>query len=116
MINKVSISRNRMFKISVQNLRRKLKGSRFIETDRHGKYLFIGIDNNKWLIIHFGMTGNIYYTEGEADKSILVINFEEGRKCKLWKESRYAVPGEGPADARIMLVGQNPGAKEGERG
>lgn len=38
------------------------------------------------------------------------------RNCRLWKESRFAVPGEGPADARIMLVGQNPGAKEGETG
>ena len=34
------------------------------------------------------------------------------RKCRLWQCARNAVPGEGPLDARIMLVGQNPGAEE----
>ena len=82
-IKKVRIYRNRMFKISDQSLRSNLEGSRFIEIERHGKYLFMGIDNSKWLIIHFGMTGNIYYTDAEADKSILVINFEEGTKLSI---------------------------------
>jgi DNA polymerase len=34
------------------------------------------------------------------------------RKCRLWKGACNAVPGEGPADAKIMLVGQNPGRQE----
>ncbi|NLE03932.1 MAG: hypothetical protein GX638_03885 [Crenarchaeota archaeon] len=38
------------------------------------------------------------------------------RKCGLWKDAKNAVPGEGPFNARIMLVGQNPGAEEDEVG
>ncbi|MBI2930080.1 MAG: uracil-DNA glycosylase [Planctomycetes bacterium] len=32
--------------------------------------------------------------------------------CPLARSARHAVPGEGPSDARIFLVGQAPGAKE----
>ncbi len=38
------------------------------------------------------------------------------RKCRLWKGAKHAVPGEGPMNAAVMLVGQNPGADEDEVG
>jgi len=36
----------------------------------------------------------------------------ECRRCPLYKYATQAVPGEGPARARIMLVGEQPGDKE----
>jgi len=38
------------------------------------------------------------------------------RRCRLWQEAKHCVPGEGPLNANIMLVGQNPGAEEDETG
>ena len=38
------------------------------------------------------------------------------RKCRLWQGTKHGVPGEGPLNAKIMLVGQNPGAEEDELG
>ena len=38
------------------------------------------------------------------------------RKCRLWQGAKHGVPGEGPLNARIMFVGQNPGADEDEVG
>lgn len=38
------------------------------------------------------------------------------RKCRLWHGAKHGVPGEGPLNARVMLVGQNPGADEDELG
>ena len=38
------------------------------------------------------------------------------RKCRLWQGTKHAVPGEGPLDAKVMIVGQNPGAEEDETG
>lgn len=38
------------------------------------------------------------------------------RKCRLWKDAKNAVPGEGPPNAQVMLVGQNPGAEEDKTG
>ena len=34
------------------------------------------------------------------------------RRCRLWQGAKNAVPGEGPLNAKTMLVGQNPGAEE----
>jgi uracil-DNA glycosylase len=38
------------------------------------------------------------------------------KKCRLWIGAKHGVPGEGPPNARVMLVGQNPGAEEDETG
>jgi len=38
------------------------------------------------------------------------------KRCRLWQQANKAVPGEGPENAKIMLVGQNPGAKEDATG
>ncbi len=38
------------------------------------------------------------------------------RKCRLWQSAKNAVPGEGPQNAWLMLVGQNPGTEEDKTG
>jgi DNA polymerase len=38
------------------------------------------------------------------------------RKCGLCEARKNAVPGEGPADARLVVVGEGPGATEDESG
>ncbi len=38
------------------------------------------------------------------------------QKCDLHFSRKMAVPGEGPADARIMLIGEGPGFYENEQG
>jgi DNA polymerase len=34
------------------------------------------------------------------------------RRCELWRDATQGVPGEGPADAALMLVGEQPGDQE----
>jgi uracil-DNA glycosylase family 4 len=38
------------------------------------------------------------------------------KKCRLWQDAKHGVPGEGPLNAKVMFVGQNPGADEDELG
>ncbi|AGW89040.1 hypothetical protein N234_03285 [Ralstonia pickettii DTP0602] len=38
------------------------------------------------------------------------------RRCPLWRNATQGVPGEGAAHARIMLVGEQPGAQEDLQG
>jgi len=38
------------------------------------------------------------------------------KKCRLWQGAKHAVLGEGPLNAKVMLIGQNPGAEEDETG
>ena len=40
----------------------------------------------------------------------------ECKKCRLWQGAKHGVPGEGPLNAKIMVIGQNPGADEDESG
>lgn len=37
---------------------------------------------------------------------------DQCRRCHIWRNATCAVPGEGPAQARIMLVGEQPGDQE----
>ena len=38
------------------------------------------------------------------------------KKCRLWQGAKHGVLGEGPLNAKVMLIGQNPGAEEDETG
>ncbi len=46
------------------------------------------------------------------------LNKEIGncKKCSLWRTRKNAVPGEGPKNAKIMVIGQAPGAEEDKAG
>ncbi|WP_151632029.1 UdgX family uracil-DNA binding protein [Noviherbaspirillum aerium] len=39
-------------------------------------------------------------------------SLDQCRRCELWERATQGVPGSGPTDARIMLVGEQPGDQE----
>lgn len=41
---------------------------------------------------------------------------ESCRKCDLWLTAKRAVPGEGPSDSPLMIIGEAPGATEEKMG
>lgn len=51
--------------VSSAEMTRSLKGSEFTGSYRYGKYLFGKLDNDIFLIIHFGMTGFLHYGNSE---------------------------------------------------
>ena len=38
------------------------------------------------------------------------------KKCPLWKTRKNTVPGEGPVNAKIMVIGEAAGGKEDQTG
>jgi DNA polymerase len=44
------------------------------------------------------------------------LQVQNCKKCRLWQTSIHGVPGEGPLDAKVMIIGQNPGAEEDKTG
>jgi DNA polymerase len=52
--------------------------------------------------------------DGPAPHSLsgLAALVQACRRCDLWKDALHGVPGEGPADAPLMLVGEQPGDQE----
>lgn len=68
-------------KVSSASLKRNLKDAKLKSTKRHGKNLFVELSNNKWLAMHFGMTGFLkYYKNNDhAPGHVRVlINFNNG--------------------------------------
>ena len=56
--------------------------------------------------------------EAETPRSLKALREAENkcRRCDLWKHATQAVPGEGPARAQLMLVGEQPGNDEDLKG
>jgi len=63
--------------ISPQELGRKLHGEQFTNSLRHGKYLFVKTSGNEdWVLLHFGMTGNLkYYRRPESKPEYQSVTF-----------------------------------------
>jgi uracil-DNA glycosylase family 4 len=53
-----------------------------------------------------------------ADEDLAQVSKEVSvcRKCALYHSRKKAVPGEGPANAEIMFIGEGPGFNENEQG
>lgn len=61
----------------------KLNNSYFEELRRHGKYLFIKLHDDDWVLLHFGMTGDVAFVKkgGEIPRYTRVeIEFDNGDK------------------------------------
>ena len=50
--------------VSARELARRLKRRRFESSRRHGKHLFVRVDDDLWVRLHFGMTGFLRYFKG----------------------------------------------------
>jgi formamidopyrimidine-DNA glycosylase len=67
--------------ITAEALEKKLVSKEFLSSRRHGKYLFTNVSEEFWLVMHFGMTGNLKYfkdLKDEPEHDRLLISFENG--------------------------------------
>src|SRR5262245_742869 len=69
---------------SARELARGLKGRRFQSSQRHGKHLFVCVDGEFWLRMHFGMTGSLqYFKENEQAPRHARVIFVFGNSHRL---------------------------------
>jgi formamidopyrimidine-DNA glycosylase len=67
--------------VAEADLEDKLQGQIFIESSRYGKYLFTHLDNDYFLILHFGMTGYLKYFKKVGSSHIrLLLTFKNDYK------------------------------------
>lgn len=52
-----------------QGLGRAVHAKTLETTHRHGKYLFAGLSGGRWLVLHFGMSGELRYFGGGEEQS-----------------------------------------------
>jgi formamidopyrimidine-DNA glycosylase len=80
-IQNVDLPEPRISRVPKNRLEAALKGKQLRKTARHGKYLFLEIEKNSWLAMHFGMTGFLTYEEDGGTQSPharFVIRFKNG--------------------------------------
>lgn len=81
-IQEVEVADTRVLEnISAKKLKSRLKDRRFDGTSRHGKYLFVHLDNGDYLTLHFGMTGFPRYfkkDDKEPDHDRVTVKFKNG--------------------------------------
>lgn len=71
-------------RVSGSRLAGGLEGRELSFSRRHGKYLFVRLDSPRWIVLHFGMTGDLAYFAEDRDApahSRLILTFANG--CHL---------------------------------
>ncbi len=100
--------------VSARRLAKDLKGRTLKSTRRHGKYLFVEMDSFRWLVLHFGMTGNLAFYCRDRDTpeyGRVILSFTDG--CCLAYISRRLlgkVALTGDPDAYLVERGLGPDA------
>ena len=75
---------DRFFKnTSETTVRRHLEGRKLLSTERHGKYLLCEIEDDGWLVLHFGMTGQPVYDCDEERPEYTKLDLEFTNGCHL---------------------------------
>lgn len=68
-------------KISGRKFSSRLRGRKFDSSDRRGKYIFVKLDRDGCLMLHFGMTGYLkYYKNGDKEPphTRIIFRFSNG--------------------------------------
>lgn len=79
-IERIEVKHQRVLATTPQKLGTNITGHEFEATRRHGKYLLACADD-VWLVLHFGMTGQLRYFESpdqEPDHDRLLFHFANG--------------------------------------
>ncbi|MBD3248444.1 hypothetical protein GF336_00175, partial [Candidatus Woesearchaeota archaeon] len=80
-IKTVSVKQKKIINVSESTLRRHLSGNKLTRAKRHGKYLFLKISDGYYLVLHFGMTGDLaYQKKDEPEHTALEMELSNGYK------------------------------------
>ncbi|MFW5839503.1 MAG: DNA-formamidopyrimidine glycosylase family protein, partial [Planctomycetota bacterium] len=70
--------------ITARSLYPRLKDATFDQVRRRGKFLFARLGDRGWLVLHFGMTGQLQsYQDDQPEYTRLVLEFREGHNLAV---------------------------------
>jgi formamidopyrimidine-DNA glycosylase len=73
-----------LYGVSAEALELSLAGEQFISIQRHGKRLFLQLQEDLWLTLHLGLTGRLVYLQAREDEprhTRLLVSFQND--CSL---------------------------------
>lgn len=113
-IDHVYVSAEDVLEVAPGTLRSHLQGKALQSSRRHGKHLFIDIEDDLWLRLHFGMTGLLKYYRKEdqaPDHIRLRLDFGNGYHLAYKNARKLGQIGlVEDVDAYIQETGLGPGA------
>ena len=62
-IRELNIAGGKIFQATEKEFKEALLDNQFIESQRHGKYLFLKVSKGNYLVFHFGMSGDLEYAQ-----------------------------------------------------
>lgn len=72
-VEHVTVTDDKVLEVSPSTLRRHIESKPLEETERRGKHLFLSTGGGQWLMLHFGMTGDVDYSgDNETPEHALV--------------------------------------------
>ena len=79
----IEVSDTKIVATSASELKKRLTGHSFETTEQYGKYLFLKLNKNGYLYMHFGMTGWIKYDDEHEKEALpnhakVIIHFDNG--------------------------------------
>lgn len=80
-IEGLDVTRDEVLNLPEQELKAHVTGRRFESTRRHGKHLFLRMEPDNWLMLHFGMTGELKYFKKENQAPVhtrVLFHFDNG--------------------------------------
>ena len=69
--------------VSPEALELSLAGKQFLSVQRHGKRLFLRLEDDLWLTLHLGLTGRLVYLRfqvAEPSHTRFLVSFQNGRR------------------------------------
>jgi formamidopyrimidine-DNA glycosylase len=91
----------------------RLGGNRLERSRRHGKHLLVQLAHNGWLVMHFGMTGDLRYVEpanADVPYDRVRLDFKDGSLAYVNRRMLGRVGLADDADAFIAAEGLGPDA------
>jgi len=76
--------------VSSEELEVSLAGKQFLSVQRHGKRLFLRLQDDLWLTLHLGLTGRLVYLQAQVAKprhTRVLVSFQNGR-CLAFDDPR----------------------------
>ncbi|UII28175.1 DNA-formamidopyrimidine glycosylase [Fulvivirga maritima] len=89
---KTEVTDTKLLKVSIPTFKKHIEGQSFSAITRVGKYIFIKTTGAKYIVVHFGMTGNWQYFKDEEDipkYSKVLFYFDNGFKLSYISKRKF---------------------------
>ena len=112
-VTAVTVRERRLRRPVAANFAAQLRGRHLVSLERRGKYLLVGLDDGRVLLVHLGMSGSLELAPQERASAVhdhVVIAFDRDLKLVFNDPRRFGLMRVGHVDelAELRQIGRDP--------